>query len=359
MKPTKSQINLKPKVAYISIKKSYHLANYLSSTLPTISIDLYFMRQIKLLNIFPFKDNDFIIVSTDSENLKSTITQLYKQDVRLFMTSASTTNFIKIQDIIVECKFTDAIVFDTASSGFVPRIINPPNMFRYATLDTNAKDLLLSFFNKYIYKSAIISNNSVYANGIVDIFTNGGSTLINQIDNEYIASQFDNYDNIFVASDSIHDTNDILDKLSKIMHKYNKSKNLILSDIYSFHYDKTFYNIVNDKIEGSSMLCHSKVLSWNSAQSLIYSQFVKKLFNGKLISPLITDLMFVLDYVYRVYSLHTHKVVKKMYNILNNSGIIYINGSNTFNPGDHNIVSLTVYEARINNLEVEWIISNI
>lgn len=359
MKPTKSHKFIIPKVAYICIENLHAKANKISSTLPVVDSDFYFMEQIKTLKLFPFDDEDFLIVNSKGENLETTLKKLYCKNVRLFMTSVSSSYFIILQDIFVKNEFTDAILFDTASSAYIPRKVIPPNMFRFNTLDTNATKLLISFFNilnNFLTNSAIISNGSVYANGIVDIFTKNGATLINQINDEYMASQFDNFDNIIVVSDIIYDpNNNVLEKLIKVAHNYNKTKLLLLSDAYAHSYTDIIYDVVKVKLEGKDELSHSNVFSWSSGQSLSFTYFIKKIFNGKLISTLITDLLYVLDYIYRVYSIYTRKVAKKMYNILKDTEIIYTNASSTYNHGDHKIVNLAFFHANITNDTLEWV----
>lgn len=81
--------------------------------------------------MFPIKDKDFIIEIFESNDMEQTIVRLYNRGVRLFFSSFTSSQLTLAQDIFHKYKYNDALIFDSASSAYLPRKNEPNNIFRY------------------------------------------------------------------------------------------------------------------------------------------------------------------------------------------------------------------------------------
>lgn len=345
------------KIAYLSVKGKWDSANNVSNVLPNVDSDVYLMEQIKKMKLFPIKKHDFLIVSTELINLKKTMIELYKKDVRMFITTATTSNLALMQDILITNKMTDAFIFDSSSTANLPRLTNPPNVFRLATIDAAAVQELLYLFLNVLGVSAMITDNSAYATNLANILKSNGVVLIEPNDSgNYEPSQFDNYNVIFVLAVDIN----FLLNFNEIAKKFNSPKVLYLSDDFNFRYNSVIYSVAQNMITDQNVKSYSSIFSWSSAHVGDYLKLSKIIFDGKIINTLILDSLLVLEYVFRVYAAQFKRNKKNfnasayLFKILKKTGTFYTTDTQLYNTGDHITVNYLLSQVSIKNSTIEW-----
>lgn len=340
------------KIAYISIKGTWGQANEVSSILPEISTDAYLMLQIKKMKLYPIKNKDFIIASTKQQDLEKAIIELYNKNVRMFITTAITSQLTEIQNIITKNNMDDAFVFDTGSTANLPRSGN--NIFRYSTIDATAKNELLYLFSNVLKISAMISDGSPYAINMVNMLKPNGVVLIEPINGNYEAIQFDNYNIIFLLAEN----NNLLIKLNNVAKNFNSPKVLYLSDTFNFTYNNVIIDTVQNLIVETNMKSYSTIFSWSSSHVSDYFKLSKIIFDGKIVNTLLLDSLTVLDFVFNTYIAQDNcgdfDVVYYMFSKLKQIGIIYTTNTNLYGIGDHITINYMLTQVSLPKTSIEW-----
>lgn len=339
------------KIAYIVLDNYRSKASDISPILPNMPMEEYFMRQIRRMGIYNFDKDDFLIVTTNMDKIENTIIKLYKIGVRLFISSLTTDGIIIAQDIFTKYNLNDAILFDTSSSGYVPRTTSPTNIFRYSTIDLTALNDIIILLINYIPNSCFVTDSSQYSLDIVSILQENGVVFIEPNEyGEYFGQQFNNYSTIFLITADY----DFLRDFNQVANDFNDSKNLILSDLFTYEYSEIIYNTVSNIITELQIPSYKNIFSWCSCHVADNFKFSEILFDGRVVNTTILDILSVLDYVYQAYKSQEQNKAKYMYELLDKIGIIYTKKTEKYNPGDHITRDYILAKCELISGELKW-----